>query len=155
MREFKDIASFLTYMRRMPAKLADANLHGLEKGVAIIAAEARTVIGEYQAGVEGFVGWAELADSTKDDRVRKGFSENEPGLRTGEMRDSIESAATFGAGVVGSQSEKLEWFDQGTERMPPRSVLGIAAVHKTDAAVDAAAGAVAAALAGLSGAFPK
>jgi hypothetical protein len=77
-----------------------------------------------------FAGWAELADSTKDDRVKQGFAENEPGLRTGVMRESIDHVVGDRETVVGSNSENLERFELGTSRQPPRSVLGIAAVHK-------------------------
>jgi hypothetical protein len=46
------------------------------------------------------------------------------------MRESIEHVVGKHEAVVGSNSENLEWFELGTPRQPPRSVLGIAAVHK-------------------------
>lgn len=153
MRDFKDIAAFLASMRGINARMADAGMVGLTKAAKAIEIEAKTEIGHYQEGAGSFVGWAELADSTKDQRVKLGFSENDPGLRTGDMQQSIESAAEYNAAVVGSDSEKLVWFDQGTSKQPSRSVLGIAAIHKTDVAVDVVAGSVAHALAGI--ALPK
>jgi hypothetical protein len=47
--------------------------------------EAKAALGTYKYR------WPHLAESTQEDRVRKGFSEDEPGLRTGEMRESIEA----------------------------------------------------------------
>lgn len=88
------------------------------------------MIGDYQNAAGPFAGWAELADATKDDRVRRGFSENDPGLRTGAMRDSIGIAVGAREAVVGSNDDHLVWFELGTSKQPPRSVLGIAAVHK-------------------------
>jgi hypothetical protein len=102
----------------------------LEEAAKLVEKEAKKEIGHYQDAAPPFVGWAELADSTKEDRVNQGFSENEPGLRTGEMRESIDHVVGEREAVVGSNSENLERFELGTSRQPPRSVLGIAAVHK-------------------------
>src|ERR1700735_5045577 len=51
----------------------------------MIRDEAKAAIGTYKFR------WPHLAESTQEDRLRKGFSEDEPGLRTGEMRESIEA----------------------------------------------------------------
>lgn len=155
MRSFENIGGFLRYMERSNARMADAGLDGLARAAKMIKIEAKTEIGHYQSADYPFVGWAELADATKDERVKLGYSENDPGLRSGEMQESIESAANYNVGVVGSDSEKLVWFEMGTTHQPPRSVLGLAALHKTDQAVDAVAGRIAGALAGVSGLLPK
>ena len=99
------------------------------KVAEIVQAEAKHEIGHYQTGAGPFATWPELADSTKDDRVRKGFTENDPGLRTGGMRDSIEKASDHECAVVYSDDPKLEAFELGTVTQPPRSVLGLAVIH--------------------------
>jgi hypothetical protein len=97
---------------------------------------AKDKIGEYQGQAGQFVGWAQLADSTMDDRVRQGFSEDEPGLRSGKMRDSIEHKVGFQEVQIGSDDDNLVWFELGTVKQPPRSVLGGAAFEEAPKIVE-------------------
>lgn len=106
--------------------------HVLEKAAVLVEKRAKEKIGEYQEQAGPFVGWAELADSTKADRLRQGYSENEPGLRSGAMRDSIEHVVRDGEAQVGSDDDKLVYFELGTSKQPPRSVLGGAVVEEMD-----------------------
>jgi hypothetical protein len=124
------LAQFIAHVAAFPIRLHAASHHAFEEAAKVVEAEAKHEIGTYQDAAGPFAGWAELADSTKDDRVNKGFTENDPGLRTGEMRDSIDHASDDTGAVVGSNDDKMEWFELGTSKQPPRSVLGIAAVHK-------------------------
>ena len=65
----------------------------------LVEEEAKAEIGTYQDQAGPFIAWPELADSTKEDRTRQGFTENDPGLRSGAMRDSIGTAiSTDGLG---------------------------------------------------------
>ena len=97
----------------------------LEDGCKIVEKEAKRVIGTYDYG------WPQLAQSTQEDRVRSGFSANEPLLRTGEMRDTVEHTVQGHSGFVGSNDDKAVWQELGTSRgIPPRSFLGGAAAHK-------------------------
>ena len=93
---------------------------------------AKEKIGEYQDEAGPFVAWAELAESTKADRTRQGFPEDEPLLRTGEMRDSIEHQVEVPVAQVGSNSDIAVYQELGTQHIPPRSFLGGAAVEKLD-----------------------
>lgn len=94
----------------------------------IVEDEAKRVIGTYDYG------WPELAAATKADRVSKGFAENEPLLRTGEMRDSIEHTVAREfletIGYVGTNNEIAVYQELGTTKIPPRSFLAQAAIHK-------------------------
>lgn len=129
MREMT-LTGFIAHLTVAQAMVNTTNRSALEQAARVVEREAKAEIGKYQTQAGPFAGWAELAQSTKDDRVRKGFSENEPGLRTGDMRDSIGHAVGRNEAVVGSNDDKLVWFELGTSKQPPRSVLGIAAVHK-------------------------
>lgn len=93
--------------------------------VVMKAAEgvAKQAIGTYEFG------WPQLAASTQADREAKGYPANEPLLREGELRASIESQTEltpYGAeGVVGSASMIAVYQEMGTSRgIPPRSFLG-------------------------------
>jgi hypothetical protein len=127
------LGSFITHITKVVSELEHKNHEeheALEKAAKVVEAEAKKEIGSYQSAAGPFVAWRDLADSTKDDRVKKGFPEDEPGLRTGEMRDSIEHVVGEREAVVGSNDDHLVWFELGTDKQPPRSVLGLAAVHK-------------------------
>ena len=108
----------------------------LTKAALMIERDAKQSVGTYQDAAPPFAGWAELADSTKDDRVRKGFSENEPELRTGALRDSyghdVEMTGPMsGEAVIGSNSDVAVWQELGTKNMPPRTIIGGAAVRQS------------------------
>src|SRR3954447_9438245 len=108
----------------------------LEKAAKVVEKRAKEKIGEYQDQAGPFIAWPELADSTKEDRLKQGFTENDPGLRTGGMRDSIEHTVINNEAHVGSNDDKLVWFELGTEKQPPRSVLGGAVVDEMDRIIE-------------------
>lgn len=124
MREFSDFGEFSAFLLAMEPIAKVAVHRGLEKGLKRIETTAKESIGTYQDGVGKFPAWAELADSTKQDRLRQGYTENDPLLRSGETRESIESHLHDMEGVVASDSDILYWQEVGTEHIPPRPVLG-------------------------------
>ena len=103
--------------------------HALETAAELVEKRAKDKIGEYQEQAGPFVGWADLAEFTKADRIAKGFPEDEPLLRTGAMRDSIEHIVGDGEAQVGSNSDIAVYQELGTAKIPPRSFLGGAAVE--------------------------
>jgi hypothetical protein len=90
-----------------------------------VAVEAKKAIGTYDYG------WPQLAEATQADRVARGFSENDPLLRTGDMRASIstkaEPIAGGAEGLVYSDQKEALWAELGTmgpgRGQPPRSFL--------------------------------
>jgi hypothetical protein len=107
----------------------------LDKAAKVVQTEAKAIIGHYQNAAGPFAPWAQLAPATMDDRASKGFPEDEPLLRTGELRDSVERRVLDGStAAVGSDSDVAVWQELGTAKIPPRSFLGIAAVHKGEQA---------------------
>lgn len=131
MREFTTFGAAAMFLEAVALEVKDQH-KALERAARVVEKEAKSLIGEYQPQAGPFAPWAELADATKDDRVRQGFEENEPLLRTGEMRDSIHHVVDYESAVIGSDDEKAEWQELGTNRIPPRSFLGGAAVNKAD-----------------------
>lgn len=103
--------------------------HRLEKAAKLVEEEAKAEIGHYQDGAGTFGPWPELAERTKQTNVN-----NTPGLVTGGMRESIghavETHARGGEAAVGSNDPHLLYFELGTATQPPRSVLGLAVMHK-------------------------
>ena len=129
MREFS-LLGFAAHLVASEVAMHHAEHEGLERAARIVEAEAKSEIGHYQDAAGSFEGWAELAESTKADRAAKGFPEDEPLLRTGEMRDGIGHIVEGNEAVVGSNDDKAVWQEFGTGRIPPRSFLGGAAVRR-------------------------
>lgn len=127
-----DLNMFAREMSHASARIATE----LEVGFRIIVKEieetAKEEIGVYQPAVGPFEAWAPLAASTKADRVRQGYTEDDPLLRSGELRDSIESELVGLAAIVGTKSQIGLWQEVGTDRIPPRPFIGPAYLQKID-----------------------
>jgi len=135
------LTEFASLIPRLMAQSAIAEHEALRDAALVVQKEAKDAIGHYQETSGPFVAWAELAEVTKADRVAQGYPENEPELRTGELRDSIEytvGAALFGEQIaeVGSNDDVMVYQELGTEHMPPRSILGGAAARKEKEVVE-------------------
>jgi phage gpG-like protein len=126
LRSFADLAAHLA---TLDADLELARAAILEKACRMVEKEAKRVLGTYSAGYN----WPQLAESTQDDRVSKGYSANEPLLRTGELRASIEHVIEGNEGYVGTNDPVAAYHEFGTSRMPPRPFLSMAAIVKEKA----------------------
>lgn len=124
------LLGFAEHIGRLIAEAAIEEHEILEHAAKVIEKEAKAEIGNYQNQAGPFSAWAELADSTKRDRVNKGYSDDEPLLRDGDLRDSIEHTVTDHEAHIGSDSPIAEYQELGTDRIPPRSFLGGAAFRK-------------------------
>ena len=125
--------SLVEFIAHITKAIAEENEHeheALEKAAELVEREAKRELGNYQDSAGPFGAWPELADRTQDDRVHKGFTANDPGLRTGEMRESIGHEVGDKEAVIGSNDDHMVYFELGTENQPPRSVLGTALVRK-------------------------
>jgi hypothetical protein len=142
------LLGFIGHLASFEARLKHTLETDFNRVAVLVEAEAKKELGTYQSEGGPFAAWPELADATKDDRVKKGFSENEPGLRTGDMRDSIHHASDHEGASIGSDDDKLVWFELGTSKQPPRSVLGMAVVHEEKPIVEILGGSVVSALVG-------
>jgi hypothetical protein len=98
----------------------------LEKACVMVEKEAKDVIGTYQYD------WPQLAESTQEQRAHLGYAANEPLLREGDMRASIEHIVVphEHCGYVGSNSKIAVYQELGTHKIPPHSFLAAAAMHK-------------------------
>lgn len=118
MRDF-DLAGFAAHVLTLAADMEHANHVALERAAVIVETEAKDVIGTYRYG------WPPLAPSTL---ARK--AADTPLLETGEMRDSIEHVSNSEEANIGSNNDKALWHELGTKKIPPRSFLAGAAMHK-------------------------
>lgn len=91
-REFTE-QGFLDYLASTPGRLEAQLRTAMKHQASHLQKEAREEVGHYQEAAGPFPAWSPLADSTMDDRIRKGFTPDDPGLRTGGMRDSYMARA--------------------------------------------------------------
>lgn len=133
----------------MVEKLALAELaihaqaqNALERVAKRVEATAKAEFGTYQPETGPFPEWAELAESTQEERARLGFTPNDPLLRNGDLRESITHEMGDREAIIGSTSEIMEWHEFGTEKMPPRPVLGPALFNNHDTIINDLGGAV-------------
>jgi hypothetical protein len=122
-REFS-LTGFAGLLTTMSVSMHVAHHVALEHAALIVETEAKRVLGTYDYD------WPQLAESTQDERGYLGFPDNEPLLRTGELRDSIEHTVETKAAHVGSNNDKAVWQELGTTTIPARSFLAGAAAHK-------------------------
>lgn len=161
-KEF-NLLSFAAHLARLPALVLIEQHEGLERAARVVERAAKAKMGEYQAGAGPFVGWAELRDSTKEERVEQGYPENEPELRSGLLRDSIEHHAEEFEAQIGVPDKMVQhpyhpkpenigdiavYQELGTDKMPPRSFLGGAGVESAHEVVEILGSGVVAALVG-------
>jgi hypothetical protein len=90
MKEFKSFGAFALHLERLAATSGEVKHHILDKAGEEVQKTAQGMIGDYQQAIGPYVAWEELADRTKAERSRLGFSENDPGFRTGAMQRSVK-----------------------------------------------------------------
>ncbi|MCG7388749.1 hypothetical protein [Pantoea sp. ACRSB] len=127
-----DLDMFAREISLASAKIATEVELGFHVIVKEIEETAKEELGVYQPAVGPFEAWSPLTESTKADRARAGYAEDEPLLRSGGLRESIESEVTGLAAIVGTKSEIGLWLEVGTDRIPPRPFIGPAYVRKID-----------------------
>ena len=120
------LTSFAAFATGMIVEINHAKHAGLEKAAKIIEKEAKDSLGTYQDG------WPQLAESTQENRSRAGYSANEPGLMSGAMKESISHSVGHDEARVGSNDQNLVYFELGTVKQPPRTVLVGAALRKIE-----------------------
>jgi HK97 gp10 family phage protein len=152
MKTFKGFKSFAKELQKIAVKEVVLLQVGLDKVGKLVEKSAKAEIGHLQPAVGPFPKWDELAESTKADKVKKGYWFNDdynPLLRTGELHDSISHQVKPLEVQIGSTSDIMVYQEFGTGKIPARPVLGPAA-FKNKEKIRAILGA--AAVSGLIGA---
>ena len=119
MADFASLAAFAAHVTTLTAAIQHAEDAALEEAATVVEVEAKRVIGTYDYG------WTPLAASTL---ARK--SADTPLLESGAMRTSIQHSTGRGVARIGSNSDIAVYQELGTSKIPPRSFLMGAAVHK-------------------------
>lgn len=130
MKEFNSFEKFSKHIEKIAAKYAEKEKIAMNFIGKLLQEEARYKIGHLQLGSGNFDNWADLAESTKLDKQRKGFvfnSEYNPLFRTGELRESIQYVVNYANKEVifGSALDIAAYQEFGTMYIPPRSFIGL------------------------------
>jgi phage gpG-like protein len=144
-RMFSDIGSFVRFVETVAIAAGDdGKEQALETMAKAIKAKARGVLGTYE-----YPEWPQLADATQEERARLGYPANEPLLRDGTLRESIDYTIIKPGELaeVGSNLDIAVFQELGTERIPARSFLALTGAKYGEAAAEAAGAIVAAAIA--------
>lgn len=126
-KSFDNLALFALHLAEAAVAVRAFELHALDRAAKLVETAAKAEFGTYQPEVGPFAAWAPLADATVADRVRQGFTPDEPLLRTGALRDSISRQVSGNEALIGSTSDVMLYQELGTSKIPPRPVLGPAA----------------------------
>lgn len=129
---FESPLKFAEHLLKAAAAEPLALQAGLEGALKIIKRSAKQKIGHYQEASGPFQDWAELTDETKEDRLRKGYAEDDPLLRSGDLKESIVHEMEILEGVVGSKDPVMAYQEYGTPTIPPRPTIGPAAFENKE-----------------------
>lgn len=129
-KTFKSLTDFSLFTAAALPVLTLAEMRrGLERCAVMVEQTAKREIGTYQDAVGPFSAWPSLAESTQDERARLGYTQDDPLLRTGDMRDTIEHETEQFRAVIGSKDDIAAYQEFGTDRIPPRPFMGPAVIH--------------------------
>ena len=134
---FKHLAEFVEEMDELvPLAIAAGPI----AAATIVHRATVKKFGHYQNEYGPFDKWEPLKKDTKSERVRLGFTEDDPLLRSGELRDSYEVKYSGLMAGVGSALGKAEGMELGDpiKNVPARSTLGAAFAENEAEAFEAA-----------------
>ena len=96
MRTFDSPEAFGSFLIALAQQVDDRAAQALREGAQIVAEDAKARIGHYDGN-----DWPQLAQFTRDERTRLGFSPDDPLFRTGALRDAITSEGVEHSAVAG------------------------------------------------------
>lgn len=149
MKTFKSLTDFSLFAAvALPVITVVELERGLKTCAVAIEASAKAEIGSYQGAVGPFSAWPSLAESTQTERERLGFTPDDPLLRRGDLRESIEHEVSGMTAVIGSKDDVAAYQEFGTDKIPPRPFMGPAVIHNEKVIVNVLGGAVARGISG-------
>lgn len=136
------LGQFARHINRIAARSSRREVSALFGSGTRLVFAARSYIGTYQGAVGRYPAWQPLSVNTLQGgvsptgyrypgKIELGYSPGDnPLLRTGQMRQSIQSTVRGNSVIIGSNDEVALWQELGTQGsashvpIPPRSFLG-------------------------------
>ena len=102
MRSFTSLGDFARHLDGVADQMTAAATASMRPAAMAIRDEAKAMLGTYQGADNGTPAWSELRPMTKKDRVRHGYTENDPLKASGALHDSIGMRVGIRESVIGS-----------------------------------------------------
>ena len=125
-----DLQTLIRHLQRATSEMPERLLVQHEANAHVVAGQAAEYLGHELPE------WPPLSSWTVEEKTRLGYvgqvSATDPGLRTGDMQQSVEGAADADGFTVGSKDKKALWFEMGRAAtplggpQPPRPFLALA-----------------------------
>lgn len=130
MKEFRNFEAFSKHIEKVVSQYKEREFKALNQVGSYLKEKAKDKIGHLQEGAGSFATWAELAESTKATKEKKGYvfnSDYNPLYQTGELKKSISHIVNRAKHevYVGSPLDIALYQEEGTTRIPARSFLGL------------------------------
>jgi hypothetical protein len=130
MKTFNNFDAFANHLQKVISEYKAREFKVLDFLGKVIQEESKHKIGHIQVGGGPFSNWQDLAESTKNDKQRRGYvfnSEHNPLYRTGHLQNSISHIVNRAAHRVhiGSPLDEALYQEEGTANIPARSFLGL------------------------------
>ncbi|MDW9244329.1 phage virion morphogenesis protein [Burkholderia cepacia] len=129
MKQYSSFGAFANHLQKLAVTAPEVTHEMVKAGAKEVEETAKGMIGFYQTDIAPYPDWAPLTERYEAAKVAAGFEPDAPLLRTSEMQKSIRSTAERNEAATGSNDKALEYHEFGTDKMPPRPVLGPAAHH--------------------------
>lgn len=136
-KEFGSLGAFANHLQKVVKQYPKRQRAALDFIGQHIEDKSKKAIGHYQKGADGFEDWQELSESTKADKVKKGYVFNDefnPLYREGDLKESIHHVVSplngqnqneLGKVYIGSPLDIALYQEMGTAKIPARSFLGL------------------------------
>lgn len=154
-KHFDDFGALALDLLTTGPAMALALHDGLERIGRRLEAEMHNKFGEYQTASGPFGEWAPLTAATENRKAALGQPADSPLVATGEMKNSTGYDVGLLELVVGVRDPKMVWHEFGTERIPPRPVVGPAVYENLDTIQRLVGAAALSGFVGASGDLPE
>jgi hypothetical protein len=123
MREFS-VLGFAEHLVALEVAFHTKVHHALEDCLKVLQKDMKAQIGDYQDQAGPYEAWQPLADSTEARKALIGAPANAPLERFGKLKKSFKYETDGLEGIVGSTDPVMRYHEEGTDRAPPRPVVG-------------------------------
>lgn len=140
MRSFDSLDAFASFLAHEAADVVIRETV-LEQIGSMVKERAQSKLGTFQPAVGDFAEWVNpLAEYTQQERVKLGYTPNDPLLASRELYESIDFVIdpSLDFVTIGTPLDKGLWNEVGTSTSPPRPFLGPAAFELKEEIVNLA-----------------